>query len=57
MIIDFATINIVIDKYRLAIVSLEYETVCENNLKFVFFFFFGNYYYYEDVVKDFRIIL
>lgn len=39
MIIDFATINIVIDKYRLAIVSLEYETVCENNLKFVFFFF------------------
>lgn len=40
MIIDFAIINIAIDKYRLAIVSLEYKTVCENNLKFVFFYFF-----------------
>lgn len=41
MIIDFAIINIVIDKYRLAIVSLEYKTICENNLKFVFFYFFS----------------
>lgn len=40
MIIDFAIINIAIDKYRLAIVSLEYKTVYENNLKFVFFYFF-----------------